>query len=138
MHKTDDQAQVADAGSARAGEVGSPPSSFTPADTAGSPPLNPAASIPADFVLPAGAFCQPRDHVRRLVQRVLLHIYGPNGPDLGESEGLCHRKVDEWLRKHDQRTVSRATLRRAKAKLKELKKQKRKQKEILKTENRSH
>jgi hypothetical protein len=114
MSKVDDQGQVGDATAVAAESTNSVPASLTPPDAAGSPPSNSAASPPDDLVLPAGAFCQPRDHVRRLVQRALLDIYGPDGPDLGESEGLCHRKVDEWLRKHDQRTVSRATLRRAK------------------------
>jgi hypothetical protein len=90
------------------------PASLTAPDAAGSSPPNPAASPSNDFLVSTGAFCQPRDHVRRLVQRALLHIYGSDGPDLGESEDLCHRKVDAWLRKHDKRTVSRATLRRAK------------------------
>jgi hypothetical protein len=114
MPKADDQAQVADASSVQAGEVNSPPASFTPADTAGSPPLNPAASIPDDSIAPTGAFCQPRDHVRRLVQRALLDIYGPAGPDLGETEDRCHEKVRVWLRNRGMGNVSRATLRRAK------------------------
>jgi hypothetical protein len=114
MPEADHQEHVDDLTTVKAGEVNSQPTPSTPADTAGSPPPNSAASPPDDLVLPAGAFCQPRDHVRRLVQRALLDIYGPHGPDLGESEGLCHRKVDAWLRKHDKRTVSRATLRRAK------------------------
>jgi hypothetical protein len=117
MPKVDDQAQVADAGSAQASEGRSPPASFTPADTTGSPPPNTAASLPDNSIATTGPFCQPRNHRLILTQKALLDIYGPSGPDLGETEDMCHRKVDAWLRKNEKRTVSRATLRRAKREL---------------------
>jgi hypothetical protein len=120
MPKIGDQAQVADAGSAQAGEVDSPLSSFTPADTTGSPPLNPAASIPDELFLSDGPFNQPRNQRRVLTERVLLHIYGPNGPGLGESEEICLHRVNEWLRSKNKAGVSRATLRRAKRELRAL------------------
>jgi hypothetical protein len=114
MPKADHQVHVDDVITVKTGEINSPPTPSTVADTADSPPPSPPACPADESVLRTGAFCQPRDHVRRLVQRALVEIYGRDGPDLGESEDMCHRKVDAWLRKHDRRTVSRATLRRAK------------------------
>jgi hypothetical protein len=114
MSKIDDQGVVRDSSAAVDESTNSAPTSFTPPHTVSSPPSNPPASAFSDSILPVDAFCLPRDHVRRLVQRALVEIYGRDGPDLGETEDMCHRKVDAWLRKHDRRTVSRATLRRAK------------------------
>jgi hypothetical protein len=120
MPKTDDQAQVADSGSTQAGQVDSPPPSFAPADTTGSPPPNTAASLPDELFLSDGPFNQPRNQRRVLTERVLLHIYGPNGPGLGESEEICLHRVNEWLRSKNKAGVSRATLRRAKRALRTL------------------
>jgi hypothetical protein len=120
MPKADDQAQVADAGSAQASEGRSPPASFTLADTTGSPPPNAAASLPDNSIATTGPFCQPRNHRLILTQKALLDIYGPSGPDLGETEDMCHQKVDDWLDNKGMEGVSKATLRRAKRALRTL------------------
>jgi hypothetical protein len=117
MPEADHQEQVDEAGSAQAGAVDS--RTATPPCTAGSRPRNTAASIP-DESLPTGAFCQPRNHRLILTQRALLAIYGSSGPDLGETEEMCHQRVNEWLRTKGKFGVSRATLRRAKRELRAL------------------
>jgi hypothetical protein len=113
------QEQVDHSDTVHAGGVDSPPakSALSSDQNAGARPPTPAASIPADSVPRTGAFNLPRNHRRMLVQMALLDIYGPNGLELGEIEESCHRKVDEWLRHRGKRSVSKATLRRAKREL---------------------
>jgi hypothetical protein len=80
----------------------------------GLPAPNPRPSTSAGSVPRTSAFDQPRDHRKIAAQKALLDIYGPNGPDLGETEEICHQKVNEWLRNKGKPGVSKATLRRAK------------------------
>jgi hypothetical protein len=114
MTKPDDQGQVGDATAVAAEPTNLPRASFTPPDAKGSPPANPPASLADDPILRTGAFCQPRDHRCRLVQIALVDIYGPDGPDLGETEEWCLQKVNAWLLNRGKPAVSKATVRRAK------------------------
>jgi hypothetical protein len=117
MTKTDRQERVDDGRPLKTGEVDLPSGSIKPPDTSGSLPPSSPASFANDLVPAAGAFSQPRDHRRRLVRKALLDIYGPNGPDLGESEDMCHQKVNSWILNRGMAVVSKATLRRAKREL---------------------
>jgi hypothetical protein len=114
MSKVDDQGPVGDSSAAVDESTNSAPTSFTPPDAAGSPPSKSASSPLSDSIPSAGAFCQPRDHRCRLVQFALVDIYGPHGPDLGETEEWCLQKVNAWLINRGKPTVSKATVRRAK------------------------
>jgi hypothetical protein len=114
MPNKDHQEQVDDRRPLQVVEVDLPSGSFKWADTAGSSPPSPPASFANDLVPAAGAFSQPRDHRRKLVRKALLDIYGPNGPGLGESEDMCHQKVNSWIVNRRMAVVSKATLRRAK------------------------
>jgi hypothetical protein len=113
MPTVDDQ--VSDVSTGKANEIASPPALLAGADTAGPPITNSAA--PLSLVSPRRPFDQPRDHRLLLTQRALLHIYGVNGPDLGETQDVCHQKVIAWLRDKGVPGVSKATLRRAQRKL---------------------
>jgi hypothetical protein len=77
-----------------------------------SAPLPNAAAF--DTSPSTNAFHQPRDHKFLLAKMALLAVYGPNGPDLGETEEDCFHKVNAWLRQNGKHEVSKQTLRRAK------------------------
>jgi hypothetical protein len=63
-----------------------------------SSPPEQAGPTPDGSVPSTHDFDQPRNHKLLLAQRALVAIYGPNGPDLGETEEDCFCKVNQWLR----------------------------------------
>jgi hypothetical protein len=79
-----------------------------------SPLQNIGASIPDGSVPRIHAFDMPRDHKFRLAMMAFVAIYGPNGPELGETEEECFHKVNEWLLQNGKHAVSKPTLRRGK------------------------
>jgi hypothetical protein len=115
MSEANEQEQVGGASTAGHDSADSPPCPLTAADTASPPITNSAA--PLSLVSPRRPFDQPRDHKLLLTQRALLDIYGVNGPDLGETQDVCHQKAIAWLRNQGVPGVSKATLRRAKREL---------------------
>jgi hypothetical protein len=115
MPTINDQAQVSAASTVAAGSADSAPALLAGADAASPPITNSAA--PLSLVSPRRPFDQPRDHKLILTQKALLDIYGVNGPDLGETQDVCHQKAIAWLRDKGVSGVSRATLRRAQRKL---------------------
>jgi hypothetical protein len=78
------------------------------------PLTNTAASVSDGSVPRTHAFDMPRAHRKIAAQNALLDIYGPNGPEFGETEEICHQKVNEWLRNRGKPSVGKSTLGRAK------------------------
>jgi hypothetical protein len=83
------------------------------------PLLNGGASPTAGADPRPDPFHQLRNHKFLLAQKALVTVYGPTGPNLGETEKDCVHKVNEWLRHNGKHVVSKQTIRRAKRQLRD-------------------